>query len=36
VEKWITQTNDQGATFEPKEVAANEGRTKPRQPAAKN
>jgi hypothetical protein len=30
VEKWITDTNDQGATFEPKEVAANEGRTKPK------
>ena len=30
VEKWITDTHDQGATFEPKEVAANEGRTKPK------
>jgi N-sulfoglucosamine sulfohydrolase len=29
LEKWITDTKDQGATFEPKEVAANQGRTKP-------
>jgi arylsulfatase A-like enzyme len=29
VEKWIIDTNDQGAIFEPKEVAANEGATKP-------
>jgi arylsulfatase A-like enzyme len=30
VEKWITNPNDQGATFEPNEVAKNEGRTKPK------
>jgi len=29
VEKWIEETHDQGAVFEPKEVAEHEGRTKP-------
>jgi N-sulfoglucosamine sulfohydrolase len=30
VEKWIEETHDQGAVFEPKEVAEHEGRTKPK------
>ena len=32
LEEWIEQTNDQGRTLEPEEVARNEGRTRPAQP----
>jgi arylsulfatase A-like enzyme len=30
LEKWIEETHDQGAVFEPKEVVEHEGRTKPK------